>query len=165
MPWSTPSWSCTWPRSTTASRSRSPESATNVRRRRAGRGWILAVLALMLAARADGQPLTGPIELSLPSLTWAVTVPASGFVIESNQSARDGTAQRLMAKNPETNVIVSGALELTRPGATSVQCREFYWTDFSRRLELPRESTRTVERGDIAIVVYRRSEYQWQRLN
>jgi len=119
----------------------------------------------MLASRAAGQPLTGPIELSLPSLTWVVTVPASGFVLEANQSARDGTSQRLMAKNPETNVIVSGVLELTRPGATSAQCREFYWTEFSRRLELPRESTRTFERGEFAMVEYVVPEYQGTPIN
>ncbi|MGH7388174.1 MAG: hypothetical protein ACREM3_01775 [Candidatus Rokuibacteriota bacterium] len=92
-------------------------------------------MVLAAGARAWGQPLTGPIELSLPSLSWAVTVPATGFVVESDQTARDGTTRRFLAKQPETGVIVSGLVELARPGVTSSSCREFYWTGLSRRLD------------------------------
>jgi len=111
-------------------------------------------------APAAAAASEGPIVVSLPGFAWALTIPVTGFVVEADETARDGTSRRLTARNDSTELRLAAMLELTRPGVTSAACRDLYWRPLSQRLDLPREGTRTFERGDFAMVDYVIPDYQ-----
>lgn len=123
-------------------------------------GGILIARSSVLAARAADERTQGPIVLSLPGFGWAVTIPATGFVVETDETARDGTSRRLTARNASIDLRLSAMLELSRPGVTSAACRDLYWLPLAQRLDLPRHGTRTFERGDFAMVDYVIPDYQ-----
>lgn len=73
------------------------------------------------AAAAATTAQEGSLQVSLPGKPWAVTVDASGFVVEQDQAKSDGR-RYLLANNKSTGMVVSITLERNPKGADASTC-------------------------------------------
>ena len=116
---------------------------------------VLCVLAALMYVPVPGcgQELPSTITLTLPSLSWALEIPGTGFRTERPRMAPSLESRSVLATNKQTGVTLSAFLEkAARPG-TAKECRDYYWSR-GRQNSIPKDQIRMSDTGDKAILEY-----------
>jgi tetratricopeptide (TPR) repeat protein len=127
---------------------------------------VLAVFAafasLPVAAQDSEQPST--ITLTLPSLTWALKIPATGFRMERPRMLPSPDSRSIFTTNKHTGVTLSAYLEKAPKPGSAKDCREYYWP-MGKQSSVPKEGIKLSEADDKAIVEYTVPEAMGQKLD
>lgn len=124
--------------------------------------FCLSLLAVNAIA-ADEKP-SEPIVLTLPNLTWALTINAPGFSMDDFEIAPRGDAARFQAANKATGMMLSGFLEKMPGKMNAADCRAVYLPGIEKS-PFPKSDMRMSESGEKALVEYLVKNYMGQELN
>jgi len=116
---------------------------------------VLCVLAALMYVPVPGcgQELPSTITLTLPSLSWALEIPGTGFRTERPRMASSLESRSVLATNKQTSVTLSAFLEKAPKPGTARECRDYYWSR-AQQSPIHKEQIGMSEAGDIAIVEY-----------
>jgi len=115
----------------------------------------LCVLAVLTFAHGPsyGQEQASTITLTLPSLSWALEIPGTGFRAERPRMAPSLESRSVLATNKQTSVTLSAFLEKAPKPGTAIECRDYYWSR-AKQSPILKEQIGMSETGGIAIVEY-----------
>src|SRR5712672_2397590 len=85
---------------------------------------LAALLAFVAPANTLAQDVAAVAKFSvwLPSKSWALELPAPGFVVKANEVQADGR-RYFLAENEKTRLIISVFLELMKAPAQPSECK------------------------------------------
>jgi len=124
---------------------------------------MISSLLLMAVTTSSHAQLSGqsdrPIILSLPNVNWALEIPAGGFVIEKDQTSREGTRD-FSAINRSAGVVMSVFLEPAPSNGSGNYCREFYWEGLKKNSPLKMDDVKMSDMGEMTVLEYIVREHQ-----
>ncbi len=126
----------------------------------AGGSLLLAALWAGVASGETLAPTNGRLTVTLPGLSWVVTLDAPGFELEADETHSDGRGRYLHAVNRQTDVILSVRLERSSTGRSARACREAAWAALRARSPFQMHDVRTSERGRLAVLEYHVPEFR-----
>jgi hypothetical protein len=129
---------------------------------------MISSLLLMAVTTSSYAQLSGqsdrPISLSLPNANWTLEIPAGGFVIEKDQTSREGTRD-FSAINRSAGVVMSVFLEPAPSNGSSNYCREFYWEGLKKNSPLKMDDVKMSDMGEMTVLEYIVREHQGVRVD
>jgi len=125
-------------------------------------------LFLMAVTTSSHAQLSGQsdrlIILSLPNANWTLEIPANGFVIEKDQTSREGTRE-FSAINRSAGLVMSVFLEQAPSKGNSQYCREFSWGGLKKKSSLKMDDVRMSDVGEMAVLEYTVMEHEGIRVD
>jgi hypothetical protein len=122
--------------------------------------------AMLAPARPPKQSASGTVQLPAPtSPVWALAIDLPGFRLEPIQIRETPRGTKLSGTNPATGVNVTAFIEESQPGQTAADHREDAWRKMLAGTPMNRVDVKRSERGSMALIEYRVSEYQGVAVN
>lgn len=76
----------------------------------------------------DSNGNTNGISTTFPGKNWALNINVNGLVIKEDEMSKSGTGRRILAVNPDNEIMMTVFLEKAPKVGGSKECRDYYYS-------------------------------------